>query len=184
MHISVLLIFALAQCHSSMADWSPDSLPSLDGSEPSPLDNVDLFATDMGGPTDPLFLSVPDESGLLFPETDPNSLGTSFETGLGGGGLDLLAASDNECYPKERACCLRASYNQCYYAPSSQCAGRAIVCCSRVNDVTLAGVDCSPPSQPAPQTLNEPPADSEEIYPGLDDELLPQEDYLDLILGF
>lgn len=192
MHATFLYVFVAAQC-LSIAIGSPidslfDPLFSFDGTETS-IDNLDILTADAGGQEDWIFgdpggvalvpdSSVPSPPGTLFP-------GDSFDVGLGGavggfgGGTDLLAATD-ECYPKQRACCVRANYQQCYYLPSSQCSTE--ICCDYVDAVSLAGRGCqalNQPTQPSkpPATLPQNPNDG---FPP-DGNI---EDWLNLLYGF
>lgn len=184
---SFLYVLILTQ-FLSLAIGSPldsllDPLPSLDGTQTSP-DNPGLLTANAGGPEDLLLYEpgaiaiAPDSPVSLLPETD-NS-GTSFDGAPGG--VDILAAS-NECYPKEQACCLGHIFSTCYYAPSAQCSSQILLCCDRIDSVSLAGVGC----QSASKTIQQPfiePQDANEAYLGAGDEALSDEDWLSSLWGF
>lgn len=162
MRISCLVVLAFARYHSSFAD-SSSNLNSLSVDGEILFDNRVTFSTDAESPEDFFFGSgditmVPSEPvGQLFPGTDTFDFGTTpVEVALGGG-PDLLAATD-ECYPKQRSCCLRAQYQSCYYIPDSRCSNKAVLCCDRVDSVSLAGIGCSNPA-PATQPESTAPED-------------------------
>lgn len=181
MSVSSLVVLVLAQSLAFTIGSPLDTLPNLDGSE-FLLDNPDVFTANIGGPEEPLFFET---GGLattletpvpLFPES--NYPGTSFDVALGG--LDLLAAN-NECYPKQRACCRRSGFNTCYDAPSAQCGNAPIVCCDRVDTVSLSGIGCTLLSPTSQQPITN-PQDGEEVYPGVKYQDLTDEEWFNLLL--
>jgi hypothetical protein len=185
MWLSSLSVVLLAQSLSAVTATPFDQLLNFDGTEPS-LATPDFLPPGVGF-EDPIrynpeyTATAPDLSTPLFPDT--SFPGPSFDVALGGGGSDIVAAT-NECYPKERACCLGLNFSQCYYAPSAQCSDKQTICCSRIDSVSRDGFDCG---KVPPAAATEPPVtDSQfgdEEYWGTDD-AVTDEEWQQTILGW
>ena len=185
MHSHFLYVFILARCLSS-AIGSPfdslfDPIPSLDVTETS-LDNPDFLTASIGEGPDDLIFDQPEGIEIISDSPIPLFPDAGFDVGWGGWGgalegTDFLAET-NECFPKERACCLRSGFQQCYYDPSPQCSGKTIICCDRIDMVSLVGYGCQGVSQTTQQPPVTEPQNTDEVPLDSTDE-----EWLNLIFG-